>query len=100
LEVVEGQTTFISQSLVVGTDTNKAVYYMWLADSKNNSVYQYPSRVVNEPKRLEFGNQLVKVPESIRPGSYTLKVNVQYRLNPIKVVDMNLDLAKLTVHAK
>lgn len=100
VQLVEGQSLFINQSLVVGTDTTKASYFMWISDEHGASVYQYPTAVVEEPKKLEVGNQLIALPSTLKPGNYTLNVSVQYRLNPIKVADMRLELAKITVRPR
>ncbi|QRE00306.1 hypothetical protein [Burkholderia phage BCSR5] len=99
-QVSEGQTSKVDPSLILGTDLNKAAYYIWIGDEQGHQVYRYPTVIIEEPRKLEFGNRLVELPDTLKPGQYTMNAQVYYRLNPLKVAEMKLELAKITVQPR
>lgn len=97
LNVEQGGTVYLGKGLSFETDTNKAYYYMWLADDKGNSVYKFPSVVLTDPTALSFSGRVVDIPKNLPPGEYKLMVYVKYALNPLKTAEMSLEIARVQV---
>jgi len=97
IDVQPGQTTTVHDPLTLRAEVKSVVYYMWLADEKGAVVYVYPDMKVNNPEHISFGDQTVTIPETLKPGSYTLNVDIEYPLNPIKTASVRMELARLKV---
>lgn len=97
IEVPAGTSTRVSNPLTVSPDLKSIVYHMWLADTSDTVVYVYPDVKVESPSRLTFGDQTVKIPASLKPGTYTLNVDLEYPLNPVKTASVRMELARVRV---
>lgn len=97
IEVPAGQTTVVSDSLTLRADVKTAVYAMWLSDAKGAVIYVYPEMKITNPDHITFESQTVQIPASLRPGTYTLNVDLEYPLNPIKTASIRMELARLKV---
>jgi len=92
-----GQSLVLDSRVVIDTTTRKAVYRTWLEDEHHQVVYRYPNKLVEDTPRLSFGNRVLEVPASIRPGVYTVVIEVEYSLNPIKTARTRVEVAQIDV---
>lgn len=97
IDVLAGTSTTVSDSLTLKADVKSVVYSMWLSDSQGTTIYVYPDMKVDNPDHISFESQTVQIPASLKPGSYTLNVDLEYPLNPIKTASVRMELARLRV---
>lgn len=82
--------------IIVQTDTRKALYRISLSD-KDGVVYQFPDQKVENPKLLDLTAKNIRIPDSIKPGVYTLNVQVIYPFNPFKNGNIFMTVGTLNV---
>jgi hypothetical protein len=97
IEVPAGASTTVGDSLTLKADVKSAVYSMWLSDAQGSTVYVYPDIKIDNPDHISFESQTVQIPASLKPGTYTLTVDLEYPLNPIKTASVRMELARLKV---
>lgn len=100
IEVPAGASATVADSLTLKADVKSVVYSMWLSDAQGASVYVYPDMKIDNPDHISFETQTVQIPASLKPGSYTLNVDLEYPLNPIKTASVRMELARLKVTQK
>jgi hypothetical protein len=94
--VQAGETTHLNTYYTVSFSSSRALYSMWLEDSKGRTVYQYkPLEIRNSS--CTFGNQNITFPHQLAPGKYSLRAELQYPLNPFKTATVSANLVNLDV---
>lgn len=97
LDVPAGSTARLADPFHLTADTTVAVYHVSLIDAQGEAAYVYPDVMVKDPQHMDLGSQSVSIPASLRPGVYSLDVDVQYKLNPIKTASVRVQLARIQV---
>lgn len=95
-DVHTGADVAINVPIIIQTDAKKALYRMWLSDS-TGIVYQFPDQRVQNPKIVDLTTRNVRVPEGIKPGTYTLNVQMIYPFNPFKNGNIFMTVGTLNV---
>lgn len=96
LVVSPGETAHLASFYTVALDANKALYSMWISDSRGRMVYEYQPQWVSTSS-FTFGNQNITVPVQLAPGKYVLHAELQYPLNPFKTATVSAELVHLEV---
>jgi hypothetical protein len=96
LVVQAGETAHLDTYYTVSFSSGRALYSMWLEDSKGRMVYEYKPVKVRDSS-FTFGNQNITLPQQLAPGKYSLHAELQYPLNPFKTATVSADLANLEV---
>jgi len=94
--VSPGETTHLDSFYTVSFDANRALYSMWIEDSRGRMVYEYQPQWVSKSS-FTFGNQNITVPLQLAPGKYSLRGELQYPLNPFKTATVSAELVHLEV---
>ena len=97
--VSPGETTHLASFYTVSFDANRALYSMWIEDSRGRMVYEYQPQWVSKSS-FTFGNQNIVVPLQLAPGKYRLRGELQYPLNPFKTATVSAELVHLDVVKK
>jgi hypothetical protein len=96
LIVAPGETTHLSTYYTVSFSSRRALYSMWLEDSKGRMVYEYKPQEITDSS-FTFGNQNITFPVQLAPGKYSLHAELQYPLNPFKTAAVSAQLVNLEV---
>lgn len=97
LDVPAGATAKLADPFHLTADTSMAVYHVTLVDAYGDTAYVYPDVRVKDPQHMDLGAQSVRIPSSLAPGTYSVSVDVQYKLNPIKTANVRIQLARILV---
>lgn len=92
-----GQDIRLDDPVTIRTNASRAVYHMWLADESGRIVRVYPCHEVTNPSNFTLNNQVVYIPQSIGPGTYTLNAEYLYPFNPFKNADISMNLARIEI---
>lgn len=89
------QTLFIEQPAMLDTKVGEVIYYVQIYNSQNEVVFKYPEMIVNSitnPKlQLEFPARL------LQPGSYSIKGEANYALNPLKTAQIPINFGRVVI---
>lgn len=96
IDVHTGADMVINVPLIIQTDARKALYRVWISDS-TGIVYQFPDQRVSHPELLDLTNESIRIPDSIKPGTYTLHVQMIYPFNPFKNGNIFMTVGTLNV---
>lgn len=90
-------STYVSQPLSLGPRVTKAQFDAYLVNEQGEISYRYPTVILDRPdERIDAGDLSFKVP-TITPGSYYLKADILYPLNPLKNADLKVEMARVIV---
>lgn len=96
LIVTAGETTHLNTYYTVSFSSSRALYSMWLEDSKGRMVYEYKPTEVKSSS-FTFGNQNITFPPQLAAGKYSLRAELQYPLNPFKTATVSAELVRIEV---
>lgn len=96
INVHTGADVSINVPLIIQTDARRALYRIWLSDG-DGIVYQFPDQNVKHPELLDLTNQSIRVPDFLKPGTYTVHVQMIYPFNPFKNGNIFMTIGTLNV---
>lgn len=88
-----GEVTKIPSSITTNADI-KTEYTVKLVDGKGVIQYVYPKRYSDS---TNINDLVLRMPQGIEPGTYTIVATMKYKLNPLKVGTMKIELAHVTI---
>lgn len=82
--------SYVSSPVTLGDDIKKAVYKAYIKDDTGKIVYRFPEFVTSHPgQAISF-----KMPP-LKAGTYYVKADIIYALNPIKTSTLDIELARV-----
>lgn len=95
---VAAPSAYVSVPVQLGDSVTKAVYKVHLRDTLGRTVHEWPALIIDHPALTVPKNGLsFKVPSTLVPGSYYMEATVEYALNPLKVAQLKMDLARIII---
>lgn len=91
-----GAVTKIKPTVTVTTGA-RTIYRLTLVDANGVTVCVYPDISPADSDTPDFGNILIRVPDTLSQGSYRLFADIVYAVNPIKSGVVRVKVADVTV---
>jgi len=91
-----GDVTKIKSYLTVTTSA-RTIYRLTLVDAQGKTVCVYPDMEPTNLDTPEFGNILIRVPDTLSQGSYHLFADIVYAVNPLKSNIVRVKVADVKV---
>ncbi len=96
VHATQGSVAKIKSHLTV-TTTARTLYRLKLIDANGVVVCVYPDMEPPNSETPEFGNIVIRVPDTVAQGSYQLFADIVYAVNPIKSNVVRVKVADITV---